>query len=266
MPIAAPQTVIRPRRPEPASVITVGTDGSYWGGMALDWAARHAWLRGAELHVLRAQDDVPSDVPADLGLSHTHRLYPLLPVTCRPIDSSPVVDLITASTDSALLVLGCRGHRRFGLGEHVIPVLAGAHSDVIVVRGTPAAVRGEHRIVTAMISGGPHDRRILRRAAEFATANRSRLRVIHAAPSDLRVTQDPGDVLHVAELELKALNTAAPATFSLARAFPHEVLQHADHTDLLVLARGESSRHANIVGPVTKAALYHSPSPVLVIP
>ena len=263
MPAAAPLHDIRPVDVRAAEVITVGTDGSYWGGMALDWATRHAWTRGASLHVLRAQHDVPSDVPTDLGLSHAHRLYPLLPITCRQVGPAPVVELTTASEHSSLLVLGCRGHRHFGLGELVVPALAGALSDTAVVRGTPTAVRGEHPVVTAMVSGGPDDDVVLHRAADFALAHRSRLRVVHAAPTDLRPGRSPEDVLHIAELQLKALGLAVRASFTLARQLPHEVVQNPGDTDLLVLARGESPRHA--LGLVTRAALYHSPCPVLVV-
>ncbi|MFC0432082.1 universal stress protein [Kutzneria buriramensis] len=254
-----------PRTPETraAEVVTVGADGSYWGGMAVDWAAQHAWLRGASLRVVRAQDDVPSDVPADLGLSHAHRLYPLLPITCHVAGDTPVVDLTAASADSALLVLGCRGHRRFGLGELVVPTLAAARCDVVVVRGTPMSVRGEYHIVTAMISGGDADTAVLRRAAEFAASHRARLRVVHAAPDELWPSRQPEDVLHIAELQLKALGAPTRVTFTLARRLPHEALEDPGHTDLLVVARGHSARHA--LGPVTRAALYHSPSPVLVV-
>jgi hypothetical protein len=116
MPASTPLHDVRPVESCAPGVITVGIDGSYWGTMALDWAAHHAWTRGASLHVLRDSADIPSDVPADLDLSHAHRLYPLLPITCRPVDASPVIDLTATSSDSSLLVLGCRGHRRFGLG------------------------------------------------------------------------------------------------------------------------------------------------------
>ena len=262
MPAAAPLHDIHPVDTRVAEVVTVGADGSYWGGMALDWAARHASLRGASLRVLRAREDVPADVPADLGLSHTHRLYPLLPIASRPVGVSPVVDLTATSADSSLLVLGCRGHRHFGLGALVIPVLTGARCDVAVIRGTPMSVRGGHRIVTAMI-GGPADLPVLRRAAKFAASHRARLRVVHAAPDDLQPGRNPEDVLHLAELQLKALDGPVRASFRVARALPHEVLQHADDTDLIVLAPGQSPRHA--LGPVTRTALYHAPCPVLVV-
>jgi len=264
MPAAAPLTTVRPVDSHHTEVITVGTDGSYWGGMALDWAARHAWLRGAELHVLRASDERPADVPADLGLSHTHRLYPLLPITCQAAGASPVVDLTTASADSSLLVLGCRGHRRFGLGDLVVPTLMGTRCDMLVARGTPDAVHGTHRTVTTMISGGAEDNLVVRRGAEFAAAYRSALRVVHAAPDELRPATTPEDVLAVAELQLKALDFAGHAAFTLVRALPHEALRHGD-TDLVVLGRGESRRHIDSPGPVTRTALYHAPCPVLVV-
>lgn len=265
MPPAAPLPDVRLVNARTAEVITVGTDGCYWGGMALDWAARHACLRGASLQVLRASDHVPSDVPADLGLSHTHRLYPLLPITSRPVASSPVADLTAASTDSTLLVIGCRGHRRFGLGEHVMPTLAGARCDVVVVRGTPQAVHGGHRSVTAMVSGGPHDLAVLHRAAQFSASHRAHLRVVHTAPEQFHDCRSPEDVLHIAELQLKALEIHVRTSFSLIRQLPHEALQHLADADLLVLSRGDSHRRIGTPGPFTKTALYHAPCPVLVI-
>jgi nucleotide-binding universal stress UspA family protein len=265
MPATAPLRDVRPATTRTAEVVTVGVDGSYWGGMALDWASRHAWLRGASLRILRARDDIPADIPTDLDLSHAQRLYPLLPITSRPVGASPVVDLTAASTDSSLLVLGCRGHRRFGLGEHVMSTLSGARCDVVVIRGTPQAVRGDHRTITAMVSGGPQDSQVLSRAASFATAHRARLRVVHAAPSDLRADRSPEDVLHIAELQLKAVGTPIRTSFTLARQLPHEALQHPADADLLVLSRGDSHRHAGMPGPFTKTALYHAPCPVLVV-
>ncbi|QUQ64032.1 universal stress protein [Kutzneria sp. CA-103260] len=263
MPAAAPLHDIRPVQTRPAKAVTVGVDGSYWGGLALDWAACHAWSRGASLRVLRARDEVPSDVPTDLGLSHAHRLYPLLPIMSRPVGAAPVVDLTTASADSSLLVLGCRGHRHFGLGDLVIPVLTGARCDVLVVRGTPPAVHGDHRRVTAMISGGPDDTLVLRHAAEFAASRRARLRVVHAAPDELRLEPAPEDVLHIAELQLKSLALAVRASFTLARQLPHETVQRLIDTDLVVLATGQSPRHP--IGTVTRTALYHAPCPVLIV-
>lgn len=263
MPAAAPLHDIRPVDTRTAVVVTVGADGSYWGGMALDWAARHAWLRGGSLRVLRAQNHVPSDVPTDLGLSHTHRLYPLLPISSRPVGLAPVVALIAASSKSSLLALGCRGHRRFGLGDLVVPVLSGARCDTVVVRGTPASVRGEHHTVTAMVSGGPADLMVLRRAAEYAATHRARLRIVHAAPGGLQSGRTPEDVLQVAELQLKTFGISVRASFTLARRLPHEILQNPGDTDLLVLGQGKSNRHA--LGPTTRAALYHAPCPVLVV-
>jgi hypothetical protein len=81
----------------------------------------------------------------------------------------------------------------------------------------------------------------------------------------LHVAHDPDDVLHLAELRLKALDTPVRASFTLHRALPHEVVQHMADTDLVVLSRGESRSHVNTPGPVTRTALYHAPRPVLAV-
>ncbi|AHH96929.1 hypothetical protein GCM10010174_74130 [Kutzneria viridogrisea] len=258
VPLAARTTSAASREVGP---ITVGTDGSYWGGLALQWAARYACTLGTKLRVLRpgTNAELPADVPLDLGLTHTMHLYPLLPVICTPITVDPLAEFAEASTGSELLVLGCRGHLHrctIGLGSLVLPTVSTAHCDVLVVRGAPAAVWGAHRTVTAMVSGGREDAAVLRRAVGMAATYRSRLRIVHASPFE-----EAEDVLHLAELHVQTLPFRPPCSLTVARALPHEVIAQAGNTDLLVLGRG-TGRHA---GSVAKAALHHSRCPVLLV-
>jgi len=134
--------------------VTVGTDGSYWGDRALSWGTEHARLRGARLRVL------------------------------HPATDDPVSTLADASATSDLVVMGCRGHRHrlLGLGEAVLPTVAAAHCDVLVVRGRGTAQRGENRCVTAMVSGGVDDETVVPHAAAMATSHHSRMEVVHAEP------------------------------------------------------------------------------------
>jgi nucleotide-binding universal stress UspA family protein len=210
--------------------VTVGTDDSYWGTRALSWGTEHARLRGAQLQVL------------------------------HPATDNPVAALADASTTSDLVVLGCRGHRHrlLGLGAAVLPTVAAAHCDVLVVRGTVAAQRGENRCVTAMVSGGLDDMTVVQHAAAMATSHHARMEVVHARPPTAL-----DDDVFVEKLRIETLRLRT--TVTTVRTLPHEVIATSDGSDLIVLGRGQSPGRPSSPGVVTKAALHHAPCPVLVV-
>ena len=210
--------------------VTVGTDGSYWGGRALSWGTEHARLRGAQLQVL------------------------------QPATDDPVATLADASATSDLVVLGCRGsrHRLLGLGAAVLPTVAAAHCDVLVVRGTAAAQRGENRCVTAMVSGGRDDMTVVARAAAMATSHHARMEVVHAEPPTAMDDEEIAEKLRIEALRLRT-------TVTTVTTLPHEVIANSDGSDLIVLGRGQSAGRPSNPGIVTKTALYHAPCPVLVV-
>jgi nucleotide-binding universal stress UspA family protein len=210
--------------------VTVGADGSYWGDRALSWGTEHARLRGAQLRVL------------------------------HPATDDPVSTFADASATSDLVVLGCRGHRHrlLGLGEAVLPTVAAAHCDVLVVRGTVAAQRGEHGWVTAMVSGGPNDETVVAHAAAMATSHHSRMEVVHAEPP---TAMDDGMFAEKVRIATLRLRTAV----TTVRTLPHEAIANSDGSDLIVLGRGQSAGRPSNPGVVTKTALHHAPCPVLVV-
>lgn len=210
--------------------VTVGTDGSYWGSRALSWGTEHARLRGARLRVL------------------------------NPAAGDPVATLADASATSDLVVLGCRGHRhrQLGLGEAVLPTVAAAHCDVLVVRGTAAALRGENRCVTAMVSGGRDDLTVVAHAAAMATTHHARMEVVHAEPPNATDDEEFAEKLRIAALRLQT-----PVT--TVRKLPHEAIAGSDGSDLIVLGRGQSPGRPSNPGVVTRTALHHALCPVLVV-
>ncbi|MET9230100.1 universal stress protein [Lentzea sp. NPDC003310] len=123
-----------------------------------------------------------------------------------------------------------------------------AHCDMVVVRGTPAAVDSRHRLVTALVSGGPGDGRVLRHAADFARLRGARLRVLHATSSG----EAPDHVLARASA---VLGSFAHRTV-LVQAEPHEAVARCTDSDLVVVGSGSV---------FTTAALHHAPCPVLVV-
>ncbi|MFB9907641.1 hypothetical protein [Allokutzneria oryzae] len=240
-----------PAPPRAAGRVLVGTDGSYWGEAALEWAARIAWTGGAELEVLGTGEASQYRAP---------RAFPRLAVTTRRTSERPLTDVLRSSEDARLLVLGCRGHRHhgFGLGRLVVPAIASARCDTVIVRGRPDAVQGRHGRITAMVDGGPHDPAVLRGAVEFARLFRAEIEVVHAWPAPSPST--PDIVLDLAAVQLADLDTRRPFSLRLDTRVPHESVPRISDSDLIVVGPGTPPGQ----GGVITSALHHAACPVLV--
>jgi nucleotide-binding universal stress UspA family protein len=247
--------------PRPGARVVVGADCSYWGQIALRWAAEHAWSAGAALEVHKPPVAV-ADADDD-RLGRILRGFPLLPVAVR-VGTDAVAELLAASRTADLVVLGCRGddHRGIGVGSAVTPVVADAACDVMVIGGRPAAVRGaNHRI--SVLAGSDNDQPALRSAARFAALRRAPLRILLATPligpHPLRAPLDEHfATLANAETIVHRLEPTVRTTTEVVWSSPHEMVGKVDDTDVLVL--GLHDRPDSI----TRFALHHSASPVLV--
>ncbi|MFD4675435.1 universal stress protein [Lentzea sp. NPDC058450] len=255
------RTAVEPRRfsfwaPDFSRSVTVGVDTSEFAYHAFEWAARHAWSLRTDLQVYLAD-------PGDTTVQKVLERLPMLTAHFRPSGDDPVAALVGASDSSATLVLGCKGeqHRGLGLGSLVLPVLRRARCGVVVVRGRPEAIRGEHGWVTAAV-GGCEDPVVLRRAVELCRTRRARLRLLHI---HLPAQHDPSAPRDEAALRRAVLflRTTAPELTPEVRVearHPHESMASLD-SDLVVVGRG--GQHDG-VGLVTRAALHHASCPVLV--
>jgi nucleotide-binding universal stress UspA family protein len=142
------------------SGITVGIDGSHNSHRALDWAVQEAATRHCGLTVLTVHPVIaswvtgnPVAVPADKGLQEKERQAveeatekalkdagPAKPasVQVRSVLGFPAEELIGASKDSDLLVLGARGaggFHRLTLGSISSQVAHHAGCPVVIVPG-----------------------------------------------------------------------------------------------------------------------------------
>ncbi|WP_086825022.1 universal stress protein [Allokutzneria sp. NRRL B-24872] len=200
--VRSPGSRTKPRKR--ATRLTVGTDGSYWGDVALTWARRHATATDGDLRIVNRPE--PNPLPA----------------------------LLAASAGSRMLVLGCRGerHRAFGLGALVLPTAGSARCDTLVVRGLWSAIAARHGRITAMVSGGDHDTAVLRSAAGLATAYGAELHV-HARPH--------GGALDHARRWLAENAPAARTSLHPDEQSPHDAILRASDSDVLVLGRGATS-------------------------
>ena len=259
-------TTTRPHHVTPEGFgpsVVVGADGSPWGSAALGWAARYAWLRGESLTVY-----ADSTLPGEPSAADQLATMQPLPVSIVQSSSDPLRTLVPASEHAELVVLGCRGrqHVTIGLGRWVVPVVAAAHCDTVVVRGLDSAVHGMHSVITALVDGGGEDRPVLRRAAQLAETFHAKLHVAHAWPTPSGRTAGPsgdahGEVLDQAKDYLATVNRQLSANFEAVRAQPYELVASRTHTDLIVVGSGGPGR----LGGVTRDALHHALCPVLVV-
>lgn len=139
------------------SGIVVGIDGSAHAQRALDWAVREAALRDAPLTVVtiwrtavsywgnpvvypqdralaeQARTEAQEAVDKSLALAGDMRPSS---VTVRAISGIPAAELVTASADADMLVVGSRGSGGFSrllLGSVSTQVVHHAHCPVVVV-------------------------------------------------------------------------------------------------------------------------------------
>jgi nucleotide-binding universal stress UspA family protein len=139
--------------------ITVGIDGSDHSVKALEWAIKEAAIQHAPLTVLTVHlvpmsgwTGRPITLPADADELEkarkaaeemiskvTSQLGDARPasVKVRAVNGFPAQELIEASRDADMIVVGSRGSGGFGrllLGSVSTQVVAHAHSPVVVVR------------------------------------------------------------------------------------------------------------------------------------
>ena len=138
--------------------ITVGVDGSEHSRRALDWAVREAGLRGAALTVLAVHQVAsnywtgsPEAYPADQSATETVRRAAEdvvqqavsqagepgpASVTVRAVSGLPARELVQASSDADLVVVGTRGGGGFSalvLGSVTNQVVSHAACPVVVI-------------------------------------------------------------------------------------------------------------------------------------
>ncbi|MFD1145574.1 hypothetical protein [Saccharothrix hoggarensis] len=226
--------------------VVVGVDGSTATWLALAWAARHASALSAELVVVAVGDERVTRAVV--------RRRAGMPVRFRRGDLGTL-----RSLDCATLVLGRHGepfHPRT-IGAAVLD----RSSTLVVTRGLSAAMRGEHRVVTAAV-GGAGDSGVLMVAAEICRALGSRVRLLHLHPdfggAAESTTPDDRPLRRAVEF-LKVVAPELEPAAVLDRRQPQEAVA-APVCDLLVVGRGRDGGLSRIA----KTALYHASCPVLI--
>jgi len=181
--------------------ITVGVDGSVESLTAAHWAAGEAELRHLSLRIVLAiNEPVPghSDYvfpPPVIAANRTVNRARLDRAASSVLDSHPDLDvrtslecadpgraLVTASTDTALTVVGTRGRGRLAevlVGSVALHVAAHAHGPVAVVPPVidPSADGGDRPILVG-VDAGPSGTAAMGYAFEEAAVRRTRLQAV----------------------------------------------------------------------------------------
>jgi nucleotide-binding universal stress UspA family protein len=284
-------------QPEHAIVVGVPATG---GEPALTFAVEEARRSGSPVHLVHVVQLTAGEAYVGLsGAAHeaaqsaldaAHRRTKALasgavPVTCELVTSGGVVpELVRRSEDARMVVLEHRSLgrlRRLATGSLSTGVAARAQSPTVVVPEGWEPGDDAAPVVTAAVQHPEEADAILRSAFDEARERGASLVVLHAwwlangyddVVADQATREEWADratrALEPVLEPFRARYPVVPVTVDVRHSPPAEaVLAAAERSTLLVLGR----RHHLLplgthLGPVARAALGHSPVPVLMTP
>jgi len=282
--------------PAPAGAVVVGVDGSALSEAALLWAAAEAHSRGAPLHIVHAFVYVhamggfavvdvatPDEIGGEVCAAASARVraeHPDLPVTVEVRVGPAAPQLIKASREASLVVLGARGHGRVGgvlVGSVSQQVALHSRCPVVVVRG-----RGEDGPVVVGMDGSVEADEALRFAIRHAEGVGAPLRVVRAEYVEALPGVPPGEWYADLVDRMQALTETVRARVAeVAREPPgvevelEVVHQHpasalvdesAQARLLVVASRGLGGFAGLLLGSVSQAVLSRSMASVAIVP
>ncbi|HEX6359271.1 universal stress protein [Actinophytocola sp.] len=279
--------------------VVVGIDGSPSALDGVRWAAREAARRNTPLRLISAFSWHDSAHVGDPGLGGHYRktmleatrrasvaaaetaaqIAPGVEISERVVDGFPVPQLVAASRDAGLVVIGDRGLGGLSsllIGSVAIGLAAHAECPMVVVRGERQSEDGP---VVVGVDGSPVSEAALAFAFQAADAREVPLIAVHAWADgvfDAAVVPLLGwDAIETVEQLLLAERLAGwgekypdvEVRRVVARDRPaHALLEWAASTQLMVVgSHGRGSAAGLVLGSVSHAVLHHSPCPVAVV-
>lgn len=277
--------------------IVVGVDGSALADAAVLWAGAEAARRGTSLHVVHAFVHLhavggyvavlDTADPLEIGGEVCERAaraareaFPALTVTTEVRVGRAAPELIKASRDAAMVVLGARGHGRVtGLlvGSVSQQVAMYARCPVVVVRGT-----GDRGPVVVGVDGSPAAADALRFAVEYAAATGVPVRAVRAEYVELPMGAPPGawyadlvdrssqatEAARRAVEDVAADHPGVDIELEVVRRHPEAALveEAADAGLLVVASRGLGGFTGLMLGSVSQGVLSRAQVTVAVVP
>lgn len=286
----------------PAMSVVVGVDGSAAANAAVAWATGEAGRRGLSLHILCARDGLmwsgmalgetplPPELLAEDGtatvlddaVAVARQIDPTLTVTTSSPWGNAAANLVEASKEAALVVVGSRGRTGLAatiLGTTSIHTVAHAHSPAVILRHV-SAHPGERLRVVVGVDGSEHSRQAVQFAFESAGAHGSVTMILawKLEVMDGVVVTTPGsaqweaaeehhrEVLLAALADLPERFPTVEVTMHSVRDRPAQALEEAaEKADLLVVgSRGHGGFVGLLLGSVSLRLIQSAPCPVAV--
>ncbi len=282
--------------------IIVGVDGSPESKVAVDWAARDAALRGAQVHLvhvlsspavmtfpevpvpsgyLQWQEDSAREIlqsAAETAAAATKD--DAVEVTTEIVSGSPVPTLADLSKDAQLIVVGCRGRgalARSLLGSVSTGLVHHAHCPVAIIHDEdPLTARPSKAPVVVGVDGSPASEKALEIAFEQASLRGVELVAVHAW-SDTGVFEFPG--LDWSALRSIAEETLAERLAGWQERYPdvvvhrlvvadrpaQQLIEQSESAQLTVLgSHGRGGFAGMLLGSVSTAVVHGSRQPVII--
>ncbi|THA26748.1 universal stress protein [Streptomyces sp. RKND-216] len=285
--------------------VTVGIDGSRESRAAVDWAAREALSRDAELNLVQIRETGPypysplmdDEVEREWGEETTReaatdlaRRYPGLRTATHHYSGRPSKVLVSFSDRDNLLVLGSRGLgpvTGFLVGSVGLPTLAHARCPVVVVRNQEAEddapQQPQQRPVVLGVKLEESADELLSFAFRTAERWETALRVVHGweLPPAFGVRPIAAPPRLVEELVEEKTEAVRKLLLPWQEKFPRPTVScqapvgwpartlltaSADASLVVVGRRNRRSRFGTHIGSVTHAVLHHAEPPVAVVP
>ncbi|TNC17267.1 universal stress protein [Georgenia sp. 311] len=282
--------------PAPAGAVVVGVDGSGLSESALLWAAAEAARLGSPLHIVHAfvyvhamggfavvdvatPDEIGGEVCA-AALERVRAEFPDLAVTTEVRVGPAAPQLIKASRQASMVVLGARGHGRIGgvlVGSVSQQVALHSRCPVVVVRG---GVEGGPVVVG--LDGSVQADEALRFALRHAEGVGAPLRVVRAEYVEAPPGVPPGEWYADLVDRMQALTESVRSKVEeVAREHPgveveleilhqHPVSALVDESAqarlIVVASRGLGGFAGLLLGSVSQGVLSRSMASVAVVP
>lgn len=284
----------------PAGAVVVGVDGSAWGDLALDWAAREASLEGRPLVIVHAGSPPTTGVTAYLYRELVAALRAEGEVfleqetgRARAVDdrldvhqvlsqTDPRAALLDTSAEASMLVVGTRGLgpvSQLLIGSVSHAITKHAHVPVVILRDVGEEPREAGVLVG--VAGDDRDGPVLDFAFRVADARRLPVTLLHSfsagrgVPDERREVpaEEPGfedqrAVLVEAARAPSARHPSVPVHQLLSRGFADVQLVAASRrAELLVLGhRRKPLLREVFYGSVAPRVVEHAHCSVAVVP
>lgn len=264
----------------PNGPVVVGVDGSQHSVSAASWAAKHAALRHATMHLVLANDTPERDeemrtmlhgIADQLTTQHPH-----LTMHQDIVHGHPATELINCSAQAQLIVVGSRGQGPIIdvlLGSVSTKIAHHSHCPIVVVRGP----RPDGPILIG-VDGSAHNQTALRFAFQTAAERDTELIAMQVWDETPGVVPIPEQ--HLKQRQESVHHSITGQLASHSKDYPHvstraiaqrghpvvELTKAAHDAQLLVVGdRGSGGFTELLLGSVATGVLHHASGTVAVV-